>query len=109
MTTGEFLKELRMQKGMTQESVAEALNISHIAYVRYECGTRMPKQDILEKLANLYGVTKGEILNGERMKTSSKDLMFALFGGADGVTDKDLEDVKQYAQFILAKKQGFGD
>lgn len=39
---GSFLKELRKEKGITQEQVAEKLNVSARTVSRWETGRNMP-------------------------------------------------------------------
>lgn len=56
------LFELRNIRGETQEEVAEAVGISYVSLSRYETGQRMPKMNILAKLADHYNVTVDEIL-----------------------------------------------
>lgn len=63
---GGFLKELRKQKGMTQERLAEYLNVSGRTVSRWETGSNMPDLDILIQLADYYDVDIRELLDGER-------------------------------------------
>ncbi len=63
---GEFLRELRKGKGLTQEQLAEQFNISRRTVSRWETGSNLPDLDILIEMADYYGVELKEILNGER-------------------------------------------
>ena len=63
---GEFLRELRNGKGLTQEQLAEQFNISRRSVSRWETGSNLPDLDILIEMADYYGVELKEILNGER-------------------------------------------
>lgn len=56
---------LRKQKGVNQDTVAEACNISRVSLARYENGTRTPVIDIASRLADYYGVTVDYILGRE--------------------------------------------
>ena len=51
------LKELRIQKGITQNAVAEMIGYSVESYARYEKGKREPDIKTLWKLADYFGVT----------------------------------------------------
>ncbi len=53
----ENFKKFRLAKGMTQEQVANALNINAQTVSRWECAATMPDILILPELAQLYGVT----------------------------------------------------
>ena len=63
---GEFLRELRKGKGLTQEQLAEQFNISRRSVSRWETGSNLPDLDILIEMADYYEVELKEILNGER-------------------------------------------
>ena len=51
---GHFLRELRKTKGLTQEQLAEHLNVSGRTVSRWETGTTMPDLNLLIELADLY-------------------------------------------------------
>ena len=61
---GEALKDHRQQSGMTQEYVAEALNVSRQAVSKWETGAAEPSTSNLLALAKLYGVDPGDLLRG---------------------------------------------
>ncbi|MBR2834360.1 MAG: helix-turn-helix transcriptional regulator [Coriobacteriales bacterium] len=63
---GSFLKELRKEKNLTQESLAEQLNVSNRTVSRWETGSNMPDISMLVELADFYEVSIPEIINGER-------------------------------------------
>ena len=64
--TGNFLKELRKEKGLTQEELAGKVGVARRTVSRWETGSNMPDLDILIELSDLYEVDLSEILNGER-------------------------------------------
>ena len=65
---GMRLKQARMDKKITQEKLAEALDVS-VAYIsRIERGSTEINLKRLTEMCNLFGVSVGEILDG----TSSK-------------------------------------
>ncbi len=51
------LKKFRLAKGLTQEQVAEKLNVNSQTVSRWECGTTLPDVLTLPELAKLYEVT----------------------------------------------------
>ncbi len=65
---GQFLKELRKEKGITQAEFAETLGVTNRSISRWETGTNMPDLDLLIQIANYYEVEISEILDGERKK-----------------------------------------
>lgn len=63
---GSFLKMLRKEKDLTQEQLAEQLNVSGRTVSRWETGANMPDISVLVELAEFYDVSIPEILDGER-------------------------------------------
>lgn len=63
---GAFLKQLRNEKGITQEQLAEILGVSGRTVSRWETGTNLPDLSILVEISEYYNVEIKEILNGER-------------------------------------------
>ncbi len=63
---GDFLKELRKERGLTQEQLAEQFHISGRSVSRWETGNNMPDLSILVELAEFYDVDLREIIDGER-------------------------------------------
>lgn len=65
---GQFLQELRKEKGLTQEQLAGQLGVARRTVSRWETGSNMPDLDLLIELADLYSVDLRELLDGERKK-----------------------------------------
>ena len=77
--TGEFLKRLRKDKGLTQEQLAEHFYVSSRTVSRWETGSNMPAVEMLIELADFYDVDIREIIDGERksetMDNETKDTL----------------------------------
>ena len=65
---GNFLKDLRKEKSLTQEQVAEKLGVSSRTISRWETGAYMPDISMLVDIAEMYDVDVREIIDGERIK-----------------------------------------
>ncbi|MGN0166520.1 MAG: helix-turn-helix domain-containing protein [Acetatifactor sp.] len=63
---GCFIKELRKEKGLTQEQLAEQFCVSRRTVSRWETGSNLPDMDILIEMADYYDVDFRELLDGER-------------------------------------------
>ena len=63
---GNFIKELRKEKKLTQEQLAEKFGVARRTVSRWETGSNMPDLDILIELADFFDVDLREILDGER-------------------------------------------
>ena len=64
--TGQFLKSLRNEKGLTQEQLAKQFNVSNRSVSRWETGTNLPDISLLVEIADFYDVDVREIIDGER-------------------------------------------
>lgn len=65
-STGEFLKSLRVSKGLTQIELAEYLNVSNKTISKWENDLGMPEVSTLIILADYYEVTVDDILRGTK-------------------------------------------
>lgn len=63
---GACLKELRKEKALTQEQLAERFNVSVKTVSRWENGVHMPDLSLLLELADFYEVDLRALLQGER-------------------------------------------
>ncbi len=68
---GNFLYALRKEKGMTQQELAEKLNITNKAVSKWETGEAFPETAQLVPLADIFGVTVDELLRGKRSAEKS--------------------------------------
>lgn len=68
---GEKIKELRKAQNVTQEKLADYLNVSAQAVSKWENGLTLPDITLLPKLADFFGVSADELLN---VKPAENDL-----------------------------------
>lgn len=66
------LKEARLKKGLSQNAVAEKLNISRQAISRWETGKGMPDINTLPMLSELYDISIDELLGHESSVSENK-------------------------------------
>lgn len=63
---GGFIKELRKEKNLTQEQLAEKFCVSRRTVSRWETGSNLPDLDVLVEMSDFFEVDLREILDGER-------------------------------------------
>jgi len=83
MNLAEKIVTLRKQKGFSQETLAEHLNVSRQAVSRWEMGTALPDATNILQLSKLFGVSTDYLLND------------------DYHSDQDIPAVKNQKEFIL--------
>lgn len=64
---GNFIRELRKAKNMTQEQLAEKMGVTDKSVSRWENGKTMPDYSILKDLCDTLGITINELFVGERI------------------------------------------
>ncbi len=64
---GQFIAALRKANGLTQQDVADRLNVSNKAVSRWERDECAPDITLIPALAEMFGVTCDELLRGERI------------------------------------------
>ena len=104
----EQLRKARIEAGLTQQQVADAMGITNSTYCGYETGKRQPDVQKIKQLSRILGISGDALLetgyekaptSGER-SVSDDDIKFALFGGDGEITDAMFEEVRQFAKFI---------
>ncbi|MGN0907668.1 MAG: helix-turn-helix transcriptional regulator, partial [Bullifex sp.] len=63
MEVGEKIRKLRSEHGLTQEQLAEKINVSRTAVSKWESGRGWPGIDSLKNLSSLFGVTIDELVS----------------------------------------------
>lgn len=111
---GKALSTLRKEADMTQNEVADKLNLSRQAISKYERGETFPDISVLVMIAELFNVTLDELINfGEPTKGESSILKNVANGNADVVAEN-ISDVVNLAPLlkpsVLARlSQKFGE
>lgn len=62
---GKFISQKRKEVNLTQEDLAEKLNISKNAVSKWERGLNLPNVSIMQELCEILNITIIELLNGE--------------------------------------------
>ena len=70
--TGKLIRELRKEKNMTQEVLANKLNIGREAVSKWENGKCLPDISIFPQLSKELGITVNELIYGERETENNK-------------------------------------
>lgn len=119
--TGGFFKQLRGEKGLTQEQLAEHFGVSGRTVSRWETGSNMPDLDVLIEMADFYEVDLRELLDGERKSEKmNKDLEETVLKVADYSNDEKMKIMRRmhifgwigvvsFIIFIILEAMGLAD
>ena len=77
------LKQLRIQRSLSQVELAKHLGVSKSVISSYENGVHLPPYDVLIRLAELFGVSTDYLLGASSHRTVN----------VDGLTDRQVEAV----------------
>ena len=69
----EKLQELRKNRGLTQEELAEALYVSRTAISKWESGRGMPSIESLKAISKFFAVTMDDLLSSEELLVIAED------------------------------------
>ncbi|WP_143318892.1 helix-turn-helix transcriptional regulator [Clostridium sp. HBUAS56010] len=69
MTIGEKIKSLRTEKGITQEVLAENLNVSRSAIAKWETNSGVPEVSNLIMISKLFDISVDELLDDKKKRT----------------------------------------
>lgn len=69
---GEMISSLRKGKGMTQNELAEKMNVTDKAVSKWERNLSCPDINSIPKLAEILGTTVEELLNAQSKKENNK-------------------------------------
>lgn len=94
---GKFITEKRKEIKLTQEQLAEQLNISKNAVSKWERGLNLPDVSIMQDLCKILNITLNELFIGEKI----------LDDKYKEVADKNLLNVLENSSFTLKEKIDF--
>ena len=91
MEFNEKLQELRKNKGLTQEELAEVLYVSRTAISKWESGRGYPNIESLKEISKFFDVSIDDLLSGEKLlsiaekenKSTIRNMYDVFFGVVD--------------------------
>ena len=101
MKIAETIVTLRRSLGLTQESVARALDVSIAAVSKWECGQSYPDIELLPKIAALFDVSVDYLMNYTRtaQKTVEEHIAYAY----ELVRNRENRAADEYMSGVLAR------
>ena len=75
---GNFIKEIRKKKNLTQKELADKLGVTYQAVSKWENGLNIPDISIIRQISKMYDVDINEILDGEKKKNRKNILVIVI-------------------------------
>lgn len=104
MTIGEQIQKLRIQKSLTQERLAEMLDVSRQSVSKWELGQAMPDVDRIIRMSELFGVSTDKLLLRE--EEAAEEDKNPLHLGSIYLVVKDFERSVEFYEKLLRIKAG---
>ena len=100
MEFNEKLQELRKNKGLTQEELAEKLFVSRTAVSKWESGRGYPSIDSLKEISRFFSVTVDELICPEEILSAAQEEKQALAGRTVSFLSNALDLLTAIALFL---------
>lgn len=100
---GEFIRQQRIKRDLTQEDLASKLGISRPTYRQIENGKRELTVTEAKKLASIFGITLAALLDGKETQLIVEKEPVKQHGIKIRVTEKYLDKFKQVLLYVLNK------
>lgn len=68
---GKFIAKCRKEQNLTQEELAEKLQITYKAVSKWECGKNLPDASIMLNLCNILKISVNDLLSGEKVNNDN--------------------------------------
>ena len=94
----EKIKELRTQAKMSQESLAEKLNVSRQAITKWETGAGLPDINNIMAIAKLFQISLDELLDHQQGTDHTTDFLY------ESRTEYDIDERKNYDITFMGAK-----
>jgi transcriptional regulator with XRE-family HTH domain len=98
---GGRIREIRREKGLSQEALAQVLGTTANTISRWETSTYRPTIDDLEKLSRFFEVVITDFFPPEEETNNAQ--ITALLRAAKNLSTDDLEELRNYAEFRKAR------
>lgn len=100
MKIGNALSTLRKKADMTQNEVADKLNLSRQAISKYERGESFPDISVLVMIAELYNVTLDQLISYGEPTEGESSILKNIAIGNDDIIAEDIADVVNLAPLL---------
>ena len=107
MELGKKIKQLRLNKGITQETLANALGVSYQAVSRWENETTMPDISLLPQISVYFGVSIDELF--EFTEDSRYKRIENMLNEKQSLADAEFESSKEFLEKQINKDSDNGN
>lgn len=111
MPIGNNIKRLRAESGLTQDRLGELVGVTGKAVCSWELGLKTPRMPVIERLADLFGVSKTEIIEDAKSPPVSPITRVPILGrvaaGSGCLADDNLDGYENVPTDILSTEEEY--
>jgi transcriptional regulator with XRE-family HTH domain len=107
MEFSERLATLRKERGLTQQALADAINLAVLQIRRYEGGTSQPTLDVIRRLAIALGISADMLVFDEHERGPADTLRYQ-FETVSRLSAHEQEVVRELLDAVIVKSQVAG-
>ena len=111
MPIGNNIKRLRAETGLTQDRLGELVGVTGKAVCSWELGLKTPRMPVIERLADLFGVSKAEIIEDAKSTPVSPITRVPILGrvaaGSGCLADDNLDGYENVPTDILSTEEEY--
>ena len=111
MPIGNNIKQLRAESGLTQDRLGELVGVTGKAVCSWELGLKTPRMPVIERLADLFGVSKTEIIEDAKSTPVSPITRVPILGrvaaGSGCLADDNLDGYENVPTDILSTEEEY--
>ena len=100
MNIAENIKKFRLSMKMEQQDLADRLHISNKTVSSWECGRTEPKMGMIEAMAEIFGCSKTDLIDGLGNQDDTEQELIMIFRlmNAEGQ-----DDLMKYARYLSTR------
>lgn len=106
---GNRIQQLRKEKGLSQTQLAEQSGVSYAQISRYEIKGAQPPAEVLNRLADVLGISVDFLINGntsEKAQNTLKDAeLLNQFRAVEQMDEEDQNTIKSLIDAFITKKR----
>lgn len=105
--SGNRIKTLRIEMGLTQEELGEKLGLQKSAIAKYESGrVENIKRSIIQKMADVLDTTPAYLMGWEDDNNQNEYEIQTIAAHHDGEdwTEEELEEIERFKAFVKSKR-----
>lgn len=104
-SVGLRMRYYRIQCGLTQQQVADALKINRTTYTKYETGVSEPSHELLGKIVKMFGIDYNAILDNRDMTLNVLTLSErAIIARYRSMSKEDQKKICEYIDMLYNEK-----